>query len=289
MGSYLSKPEKKKNSFDSKSDSYKYGICDMQGWRLHMEDAHIAIPNFYKDFSLFAVFDGHGNETVAKFSAENFPSIILNNKNFLENNIIQGLEESFMIIDNMLKEESENEKKYFHCGCTVVMLLFSKTKYYVANLGDSRVLLYTKSKRCVSLTIDHKPDVPEEKNRIEQAGGFIRMGRVNGCLNLTRSLGDLHFKQNFNLEPHQQMISGFPEVKEYDIDGDEDFFLIACDGVFDSKSNSDICQRIDMRYNQNPFIHLSVILEDLFDSLLGKSTFDGYGCDNMSGILIKFL
>jgi serine/threonine protein phosphatase PrpC len=41
------------------------GMCGIEksdiGWRLSMEDAHIAIPDYTdKKFGLFAVFDGHG-------------------------------------------------------------------------------------------------------------------------------------------------------------------------------------------------------------------------------------
>lgn len=33
-----------------------------------MEDSHIHEPDFDKDISLFAIFDGHGGDEVAKFS-----------------------------------------------------------------------------------------------------------------------------------------------------------------------------------------------------------------------------
>lgn len=38
------------------------------------------------------------------------------------------------------------------------------------------------------------------------AGGFVNsFGRINGNLNLSRSLGDLKYKQNKNLSPAQQV------------------------------------------------------------------------------------
>ena len=38
-------------------------------------------------------------------------------------------------------------------------------------------------------------------------------GRVNGNLNLSRSLGDLDFKKDANLKQEEHMITCFPEVK----------------------------------------------------------------------------
>lgn len=44
------------------------------------------------------------------------------------------------------------------------------------------------------MSIDHKPDDDQEKNRITKAGGDVWEGRVNGNLNLSRAIGDLEYK-----------------------------------------------------------------------------------------------
>lgn len=46
------------------------------------------------------------------------------------------------------------------------------------------------------MSVDHKPDDPEELKRIKMAGGQVMDGRVNGNLNLSRALGDHEYKQN---------------------------------------------------------------------------------------------
>jgi serine/threonine protein phosphatase PrpC len=44
-----------------------------------------------------------------------------------------------------------------------------------------------------NLSRDHKPELEAERERIQGAGGYIQMGRVNGTLNLSRAIGMLSF------------------------------------------------------------------------------------------------
>lgn len=44
-----------------------------------------------------------------------------------------------------------------------------------------------------NLSRDHKPELEAERERIQSAGGYIQMGRVNGTLNLSRAIGILFF------------------------------------------------------------------------------------------------
>lgn len=55
----------------------------------------------------------------------------------------------------------------------------------------------------VPLSFDHKPENDEERRRIENAGSTITDGRVDGNLNLSRSLGDLKYKQKKHLKPEE--------------------------------------------------------------------------------------
>ncbi len=59
---YLSEPDKTKHSFEGTTTLFSYAGTAIQGWRLGMEDSHLAITNFGDDpgAALFAVFDGHG-------------------------------------------------------------------------------------------------------------------------------------------------------------------------------------------------------------------------------------
>lgn len=47
-----------------------------------MEDAHILLPHFTNEYSLFAIFDGHGGKEVALFCSIYFPKELQENENF---------------------------------------------------------------------------------------------------------------------------------------------------------------------------------------------------------------
>jgi protein phosphatase 1G len=103
----------------------------------------------------------------------------------------------------------------------------------VANAGDSRAVL-CRAGRALDLSVDHKPEDETERLRIYAAGGKITCdGRVNGGLNLSRALGDHHYKKNTTLPLEAQMISAEPDVTLYSIDRATDtFMVIACDGIW---------------------------------------------------------
>jgi protein phosphatase 1G len=52
-----------------------------------------------------------------------------------------------------------------------------------------------------NLSRDHKPELEAERERIQGAGGYIQMGRVNGTLNLSRAIGMLSFLPVFHILP----------------------------------------------------------------------------------------
>ena len=73
------------------------------------------------------------------------------------------------------------------------MVIEDNKKMFVANAGDSRCVM-GRSGKAIALSFDHKPENDEERERIEKAGSVITEGRVDGNLNLSRSLGDLKYK-----------------------------------------------------------------------------------------------
>lgn len=94
---------------------------------------------------------------------------------------------------------------------------------YCANAGDARGVL-CRAGKAVRLTYDHKGTDKQEAKRIMDAGGFVMSGRVNGVLAVTRSLGDSSMKE---------FVVGAPYTTETDLSDEDEFIILACDGVSD--------------------------------------------------------
>lgn len=104
-----------------------------------------------------------------------------------------------------------------HAGATAIVAVISGKTLTVANAGDSRAVLCRGGEKTttIALSVDHKPMQERELTRIRNAGGFVNsFGRVNGNLNLSRSIGDLKYKQVANIPPEKQIITAHPDIKQ---------------------------------------------------------------------------
>jgi protein phosphatase 2C family protein 2/3 len=128
----------------------------------------------------------------------------------------------------------------------------------------------------------------EEKNRITAAGGFVDFGRVNGNLALSRAIGDFEFKKSAELSPENQIVTAYPDVDEHDLTDEDEFLVLACDGIWDCQSSQAVVEfvRRGIAAKQD----LEKICENMMDNCLASnSETGGVGCDNMTMIIIGFL
>lgn len=180
------------------------------------------------------------------------------------------------------------------CGAAVVVAAVvggPKPMLIVANAGDSRCVLCREG-RAFAMSEDHKPQNEIELNRIEKAGGRVIGGRVDGNLNLSRTLGDLFYKKNPALPPQAQKISGYPDIKVLPIFPADQFVILACDGIWDCLTNQGACDFVLQRLPPNPTPKdLSDIAEQMCDHCLAENPMEseGIGCDNMTCIIVVSL
>lgn len=234
----------------------------MQGWRLNMEDAVISNTEFDTDTSLFGVFDGHGGKEASQVVKHNYERILKENQHYIDQDYENALTDSFIKTDEFLdstegkkqmkdvalenpeaksplmklltggeeaKAPTERSEESFMLdskGCTANVVFMKENEIYCANAGDSRCVIASEG-IAENLSEDHKPENEIEKARILKAGSEILEGRVDGNLNLSRSLGDLKHKQKPGLTPAEQPITCVPDIKRRTIKASDDFIVMA--------------------------------------------------------------
>jgi len=99
--------------------------------------------------------------------------------------------------------------------------------------------------KVVPLSHDHKPTDPRERARIETYGMSVCDDRVDGVLAVARALGDFAFKQKPILKPEGQAVTCIPDFIELDRTPEDQYIVIACDGIWDCKSNDETVAYLD--------------------------------------------
>ncbi|KAK9388711.1 phosphatase 2C-like domain-containing protein, partial [Lipomyces mesembrius] len=100
---------------------------------------------------------------------------------------------------------------------------------YTANAGDARIVLCRKG-NALRLSYDHKGTDQMEAQRIKNSGGVVLNGRVNGILAVTRALGDSYIKK---------LVISHPYTTETYLTPEDEFVILACDGLWDVCSDQD--------------------------------------------------
>jgi serine/threonine protein phosphatase PrpC len=145
----------------------------------------------------------------------------------------------FELVQGKLKEEHPRATTY--CGSTACLAIHcvdktDKKKFlWLMNVGDSRCVLAKKNGIGEQLTKDHKPNSPEERNRIEKLGGKISFDGVDWRvkdLSLSRAFGDLE------CTPY---VTHLPQIYRYKISsGDKSKRNVYLSKKFIKKNSSDI-------------------------------------------------
>uniref|UniRef100_A0AAV1U655 Uncharacterized protein n=1 Tax=Peronospora matthiolae TaxID=2874970 RepID=A0AAV1U655_9STRA len=187
-------------------------------------------------------------------------------------------------------------------GCTLTMVLHFRHQRRVvsANVGDSRALAWLPDTlvtpdgprdhfaHIVPLSMDHWPNDPGERSRIESSGGFVEFSglwRVVGQLAVSRSLGDRHLRKFVTAEPsvfHAQL----------DSSKGGGYLVIASDGLWETMSTDDVVRFLNERQPNGPGREgnrthdEAATLNDLATKLLTEGYVRG-SLDNMALVLVS--
>ena len=216
----------------------------LQGKRSSNEDQHFNFMNLdnknkkMNRINFVGVFDGHGGKLVSKYLKKNLPKYFITK---YKKDVFNNKRSSSKLFKNIY-DTIENKLEKAHpiastrCGSTAlcgIHYLDNKNRQmlWMLNVGDSRAVLCKHNNSVIQLTEDHKPNSPDEKERINQLGGTIYYDgfdwRIRD-LSLSRAFGDAESK------PY---ISHLPEIYRYKINENDKFVIFACDGLWDVISN----------------------------------------------------
>jgi len=170
-----------------------------------------------------------------------------------------------------------------YSGTTACVVLLRNKKLYVSNCGDSRAVLATRGRRkddggggeeattatndstntnnhgltTIPLSIDQNPDSPGETERILQSGGFVSPPPEPGLsarvwldpthtqigLAMARSIGD-HAVKGVG-------VIAEPVVSVHEISDDDEFLIVATDGVWEFISSEDAVDIVAKHLNMD--------------------------------------
>ena len=225
-------------------------------------------------------------ERVAKYTGTKLHDIIKAEEAFKAKDYAQALKKGFLSIDRAILADRDFDEDPSGCTATV-NLITADGRIFCANAGDSRTVLGIKG-TAKPLSFDHKPQNEEEKARICAAGGFVDFGRVNGNLALSRAIGDFEFKKNKDLPAEKQIVTADPDVTEHQISDDDEFLVVACDGIWDCKSSQTVVEFVRRGIVAGQELHQ--ICENIMDRCLAVSSDGGgIGCDNMTVMVVGLL
>ncbi|XP_022899647.1 protein kinase and PP2C-like domain-containing protein [Olea europaea var. sylvestris] len=233
---------------DSPNDPSSYhpvlswGSFSTCGRRETMEDTHFLIPQMcnQKNIHLFGIFDGHRGAAAAEFCAGALPGFLQNLGSLISPS--HALLEAFVKTDLAFRNELDSLRKSkgviqkdWHPGCTAITALIVENKLFVANAGDCRTIL-CRAGHPYALSRDHVASCLEERERVIDAGCQVKWQvdtwRVgHAALQVTRSIGDDDLKPAVTAEP---------EITETILSAEDEYLVMASDGLWDVMKNSDV-------------------------------------------------
>jgi len=261
-----------------------HGHCSQQGMRATMEDQIVIQSNFTVIgskctsgyLSLYGVFDGHGGQECAKFCADNLERIL--KRYVLESSsVAHAFESAIAELDTAAIEYAKDASG---STCCIVLIDNRTFDLWCCNVGDSRCILVNGAcSKFKQLSVEHKPDHPLEKQRIEAATGWVTFGRVCGILAVSRSLGDKDFKYEI-----ENLIISTPDVTHHKVTLNEDkYIILACDGLYDVFTNKQCMEWLRKNTSKS---HDNVV-QKLTEKLCHDTIYVRKSKDNVSILIMR--
>ncbi|KAG1326894.1 Phosphatase 2C (PP2C)-like protein [Cocos nucifera] len=249
---------------------FNYGYASSPGKRSSMEDFYETRIDGVdgETVGLFGVFDGHGGARAAEYVKQHLFSNLINHPKFITDTK-SAIADAYNHTDSEFLKSEKNQNR--DAGSTASTAVLVGDRLLVANVGDSRAVI-CRGGNAIAVSRDHKPDQTDERQRIEDAGGFVMWAgtwRVGGVLAVSRAFGDRLLKQ---------FVVADPEIKEEVVDGSLEFLILASDGLWDVVSNEEAVGMI--KPIEDPEQAARILMQEAYQR--GSA-------DNITCVVVRFL
>jgi serine/threonine protein phosphatase PrpC len=227
------------------------------------QDCFVVIENFCnrKDQVFVGVFDGHGvnGKLASHFCRKNLPKLCERALDKYKGNVENSAQEGQL--KEMIrggcydtsKGLSESSIDVYVSGTTCISAIICGRKIWTMNVGDSRAVLAKSLNgrlKAVDLSVDQKPDRPDEQTRILKRGGRVFEWGVPRVwlkdvdmpgLAMSRSFGDL--------AAESVGVNAVPEITETFLGTGARFLIFASDGVWEFISSQEAVDIVGKCHN----------------------------------------
>jgi len=258
-----------------------------------MEDVHVVYDNFKEvfpdllgkdtenDYSFYAIYDGHGGREAAEKVEIHLHKCIVEDPAFAEGRIEEAERSGYFKADEIMMEEAKVEG--WGSGAVVVTAILIGNKLYIANAGDSEIILGRRllsgsGHRSKVLSYKHRPTNPDEKARIEAEGGLVFRDRLYGTLAVSRALGDFEFKKP---KSEGNFVSVEPALNTFSLKTVDEFVILACDGLWDKVSYEDAVNIVSAKRAEG--LSVTEIAQELVGEAVRRDSMD-----NVSAVVVFF-
>ena len=258
-------------------------------------------PSSDSNNRLMCVFDGHNSdgEIVSEFATRALPDILSRklkdlNKQAKEkkwNGEQKVVETKKVLTDTFLEVHStgKTELATNSGGCTASVVLQLDGKVYIANAGDTQSIVATYTKDTGDITVTYvtredTPDLDDEMERIEKAGGIVQYvdgsSRViyfdendvaRGGLAISRALGDWDLSDYGVIPDPIVDVIDLKDITGGTDDGKVQVFAVAAsDGLLEFIDRSDfLCRTVEGLYVPDKPDIFSAMQEMIIDAKKG--------------------
>jgi len=262
------------------SGKHIFEACTSIGLRPTQEDRFVLIPRLHNDECSFCgVFDGTVGDDASDYINQNIVAHLCKNLEIqsgsesgifnipapeadgtpataastsgsvsdeVAEKLRNGIRSTFLSADGALLEMCAGKKLHYASSTGVTAFLW-KNLLTVAHIGDSKACIARVEQGEVHpewLTVDHKPNMPQELRRIEASGGslawlhgnkpYIRGGDFFKRQGLGEHPKQLNYSRAFGGKDLKMYgLSADPDISHFEITAEDKLVLLGSDGLWD--------------------------------------------------------